>query len=79
MDLLFNPKKSKLLCYNMLLDVKHVAYLCNSIVDVVDREMYLGTNYTTIYIKQKFMNLSVILKDEAIILFIIFQCTIVLL
>ena len=41
MDLLFNQKKSKLLCYNMLLDVKPVVYLCDAIVDVVDSEMYL--------------------------------------
>ena len=33
--LLFNPKKSKLLCYNMLLVVKPVVYLCDVIVDVV--------------------------------------------
>ena len=42
MDLLFTKKKSKLLCYNMLLDVKPVVYLCDAIVDVVDSEMYLG-------------------------------------
>ena len=41
MDLLFNPK-IKLLCYNMLLDVKQVVYLCDDIVDAVDSEMYLG-------------------------------------
>ena len=35
-------KKSKLLCYNMLLDVKPVVYLCDAIVDVVDSELYLG-------------------------------------
>ena len=79
MDLLFNPKKAKLLFYNMLLDVKLVVYLCDAIVDVVDSEMYLGNIlYNNIY-KTKLMNLSVILKDEAIILFIIFQCVIVLL
>ena len=50
MDLLFNPKQSKLLCYNMLLDVKHVVYLCDAIVDVVDSEMYLGNKlYNHIY------------------------------
>ena len=37
--LLFNHKKSKLLCYNMLLDVKPVVYLCDAIVDVVNSEM----------------------------------------
>ena len=41
-DLLLNPKKSKLLCYNMLLDVKPVVYLSDAIVNVVDSEMYLG-------------------------------------
>ena len=50
MDLLFNPKKSKLLCYNMLLDVKPVVYLCDAIVDVVHSEMYLGNKlYNNIY------------------------------
>ena len=50
MELLFNPKKSKLLCYNMLLDVKPVVYLCDHIVDVVDSEMYLGNKlYNNIY------------------------------
>ena len=78
MDLLFNPKKSKLLCYNMLLDVKSVVYLCDAIVDLVDSEMYLGNKLYNIY-KHKLMNLSVILKDEAIILFIRFLCAIVLL
>ena len=37
--LIIQPKKSKLLCYNMLLDVKPVVYLCDAIVDVVDSEM----------------------------------------
>ena len=50
MDLPFNPKNSKLLCYNMLLDVKPVVCLCDVIVDVVDSEMYLGNNlYNNIY------------------------------
>ena len=34
----------------MLLDVKHVVYLCDAIVDVVDSEMYLGNQlYKKIY------------------------------
>ena len=55
MDLIFNPKKSKLLCYNMLLDVKPVVYLFDATVDVVDSDMYLGNklynniNKTKIY------------------------------
>ena len=52
----------------MLLDVEPVVYLCDAIVDVVDREMYLGNKLCN-NIKQKLMNLSVILKDEGIILF----------
>ena len=73
MDLLLNPKMSKLLCYNMLIDVKHVVYLCDDIVDVVDSEMYLGNKlYNNIYFKI-WMNLSVILKDEAITSFIFFS------
>ena len=42
MNLLFNQKKSKLLCYNMLLDVKPVVYLCDAFVDVADSKMYVG-------------------------------------
>ena len=54
--------------------MKPVVYLCDAIVDVVDSEMYLGNKlYTYIYITKKVMNLSVILKDEAIIPFIIFS------
>ena len=53
----------------MLFNMKPVHYLCDAIVDVVDSEMYFGNN---IYIYIILMNLSVILKDEAIILFIIF-------
>ena len=50
MDLLFNPKKSKLLCYNMLLYVKPVVCLCDAIVDVADSEVYLGNKlYNDIY------------------------------
>ena len=50
MDLLFNQKKCKLLCYNMLLDVKPVVYLCDAIVDVVDSDIYLGNKlYNNIY------------------------------
>ena len=49
-DILINPKKSKLLCYIMLLYVKPVVYLCDAIVDVVDSEMYLGNKlYNHIY------------------------------
>ena len=50
----------------MLLDVKPVVYLCDAFVDVVDSEIYLGNKLYN-NIKQKLMNLSVILKDEAII------------
>ena len=65
----------------MLLDVKPVVYLCDTIVDVVDSEMYLGNKlYSNIYIYiTKIVNLSVILKDEASKLFMIFHCAIVLL
>ena len=63
----------------MLLNEKPVVYLCDAIVDVVYSEMYLGDKlYNNIY-KTKIMNLSVILKAKAIILFIRFQCAIVLL
>ena len=35
-------KKSKLMCYNMLLDTKPIIKLCNQLVQVVDSEVYLG-------------------------------------
>ena len=58
MDLLFNQKKSKLLCYNMFLDVKPVVYLCDTIVFVVVSEMYLDNKlYNNIY-KTKINKLS---------------------
>ena len=48
--LIIQPKKSKLLCDNMLLDVKPVVVLCDAIIDVVDSEMYLGNQlYNNIY------------------------------
>ena len=63
----------------MLLVVKPVVYLCDAIVDVVDSEMYLVNKlYNNIYIKI-LMNLSVMLKDEAITLFKNFQCVTILL
>ena len=39
-DIMFNPKKSKLMCYNMLSDT--IIKLCNQLVQVVDSEVYLG-------------------------------------
>ena len=41
-NIMFNPKKSKLMCYNMLLDTKPIIKLCNQLVQVVDSEVYLG-------------------------------------
>ena len=41
-DIMFNSKKSKLMCYNMLLDTMHIIKLCNELVQVVDSEVYLG-------------------------------------
>ena len=79
MDLLFNQKKSKLLCYNMLLDVKPVVYLCDAIVDVLDSEMYLGNKlYNNIY-KTQIYELVCDFERRSNQLFIIFQCAIVLL
>ena len=40
-DIMFNPKKSKLMCYNMLSDTKPIIKLCNQLVQVVDSEVYL--------------------------------------
>ena len=49
-SILFNPKKSKLLCYNMFADEMPVIKLCNHVVEVVDNEVYLGSRiYNDIY------------------------------
>ena len=39
-DIMFNLKKSKIMCYNMLSDTN--IKLCNRFVQVVDSEVYLG-------------------------------------
>ena len=41
-DIMFNPKESKLMCYNVLSDTKPIIILCNQLVQVVDSEIYLG-------------------------------------
>ena len=41
-DNMFNPKKSKSMCYNMLSDIKPIIKLCNQLVQVADSEVYLG-------------------------------------
>lgn len=46
-NILFNPKKSKMLCYNMLSPVKPIVKLCNQVVDVVEHEVYLGNHIST--------------------------------
>ena len=49
---MFNPKKSKLMCFNVSLETKPVIKLCNQLVDVVDSEVYLGTKiFTNVYEK----------------------------
>ena len=35
-DIMFNPKKSKFMCYNMLSDTKPIIKLCNQLVQVAD-------------------------------------------
>ena len=40
--IMFNPKRSKLMCYNMLSDTNPIFKLCNQLVHVVDSEVYLG-------------------------------------
>ena len=46
-NIMFNPKKSKLMCFNVSLETKPVIKLCNQLVDVVDSEVYLGTKFFT--------------------------------
>ena len=49
-DIMFNPKKSKLMCYNMLSDTKPIIKLCNQLVQVVDSEVYLRSKiYNNVY------------------------------
>ena len=51
-NIMFNPKKSKLMCFNVSLETKPVIKLCNQLVDVVDSEVYLGTKiFTNVYEK----------------------------
>ena len=40
-DIMFNPKKSKLMCYNISSDTKPIIKLCNQLVQAVDNEVYL--------------------------------------
>ena len=46
--IMFNPNKSKLLCYNMLTSV--VLMLCGEIIDVVHFEKHLGKKLYVIFI-----------------------------
>ena len=51
-SILFNPKKSKLLCFNSSTVMKPQVYLCEQLVDVVESEIYLGSRiYNNIYTK----------------------------
>ena len=38
-NIMFNPKKSKLMCFNVSLETKPVIKLSNQLVDVVDSEV----------------------------------------
>ena len=40
-NILFNPNKSKLICYNMLLNVRPNVILCDKVEEVVSSAMYL--------------------------------------
>ena len=42
-NIMFNLKKCKLMCINVLLKTKPVFKLCNQLVNVVDNKVYLGT------------------------------------
>ena len=51
-NIMFNQKKSKLMCFNVSLENKPVIKLYNQLVDVVDSEVYLGTKiFTKVYEK----------------------------
>ena len=51
-NITFNPKKSKLMCFNVSLETRPVINLCNQLVDVVDSKVYLGTTlFTNVYEK----------------------------
>ena len=50
--ILFNPKKSKLLCFNILFHEKPCIKLCGKTVEVVDNELHLGNRvYNDVYKK----------------------------
>ena len=49
-DIMFNPIKSKLMCYNILYYTKPIIKLCNQLVQVVDSEVYLRSIiYNNVY------------------------------
>ncbi len=51
-SIMFNPNKSKLLCFNPCIDVIPSVMFCNKIVEVVDSELHLGNRiYSNIYKK----------------------------
>ncbi len=51
-SILFNPKKSKLLCFNPCSDLKPCVKLCGKVVEVVDSDLHLGNRiYSDIYRK----------------------------
>ena len=51
-SILFNPKKSKLLCFNPSTVMKPQVYLCEKLVEVVESEIHLGNHiYNNIYTK----------------------------
>ena len=77
-EIMFNPIKSKLLCYNLISDFIPSVKLCGQYIEVVSDEIHLGNHiYNDIY-RKNISSLLVIFIDEVIILLAILTCVIVL-
>ena len=78
-EIMFNPIKSILLCYNLISDFIPSVKLCGQYIEVVSDEIYLVNHiYKMIYTEKIFMSLLVIFIDGVIILLTILTCVIVL-
>ena len=60
-EIMFNPIKSKLLCYNLISDFIPSVKLCGQNIEVVSDEIHLGNHiYIMIYTEKIFLSLLVI-------------------
>ena len=78
MILMFNPIKSKLLCYNLISDFIPSVKLCGQYIEVVSDVIHLGNHIYNVVYRKICMCLLVIFIDGVIILLAILSCVIVL-